>query len=358
MINKCTLLVDGNWYIRSRVYRFEDKFKKDKPDSVKQQAQEDLLDMMARGLRRMLYMFPVIDNIVLVGDGGSWRKSIQHPIFLKEAEYKGNRHPDSDTDWMAIYESLNKLKNNFRTQLNGTFSQSPGIEGDDWIYYWSNKLNSIGINCIIWSSDADLKQLVNIKNNAFTAWYNDRSGLVLSDKCEVVNDPLQFFTQPPFSNAVLEQLRSKCPSISYINPQDIICSKILEGDAGDNILSIARFQKNGRTYKFSDKDYKTIKDKLNLDLSIIQLSPEIIYNYISTSKKFKPYNLKKENILEHLLYNTRMVWLDKSQYPNDIYERMTQENYNVIDVSSIKQSHNILLQANYNDIDNIFNTVQ
>ena len=39
-------------------------------------------------------------------------------------------------------------------------SNHSSIEGDDWIWYWSRRLNEEGTSCIIWSSDNDLKQLV------------------------------------------------------------------------------------------------------------------------------------------------------------------------------------------------------
>ena len=98
-----------------------------------------------------------------------------------------------------IYKALNQLSKRCK-ELGITTVNHNNIEGDDWIWYWSRRLNSDGINCIIWSSDNDLKQLVNMNSDkCFTVWWNEANGLYVEDfpedeahKLEIIKEKNQF----------------------------------------------------------------------------------------------------------------------------------------------------------------------
>ena len=74
-----TLLIDGNWLAISRMSIFANQFKKSNPDIIKSSAAEDFKILLARSISAILNRFIDIDNIILISDGGSWRKSVTIP---------------------------------------------------------------------------------------------------------------------------------------------------------------------------------------------------------------------------------------------------------------------------------------
>ena len=251
-MNKCTLLIDFNWLTISRFSVMMDKFEKNNPESVIESAKQELKETMARSINVILNRFSSIDNIVIAADGGSWRKSLPIPKSLKDITYKGNRKQAIEYDWNSIFGAANELLNNCK-EIGLTCTQFNNIEGDDWIWYWSRRLNADGVHCIIWSIDNDLKQLVQKDHNtgAFTVWYNDKNGLWIdSEMKEPELNDLDFFMNPIYESPILESLKQHSKStVNYIYPSDVILSKIICGDSGDNIKSVFRYEKNGRMGK-------------------------------------------------------------------------------------------------------------
>ena len=186
MSNRLTLLVDANWLLQSRAAVMMKNFEMGLPNISKEQSKDELKELLARSICVILNRFPCIDNIVVVADGGSWRKQLPIPSQLVDTTYKGNRTQDSKIDWQYVYGALNDVLKNLKS-VGITVSQYNQIEGDDWIWYWSRRLNSDNINCLIWSSDNDLKQLIQIdgssnelcNHNPFLSLYHTVNALVL-----------------------------------------------------------------------------------------------------------------------------------------------------------------------------------
>lgn len=360
MKNKCTLLIDGNWLLQSRFSILEKGFRMNVSTDAKQDTSNSLCDLMAKSISVILNRFPMIDNMILVTDGGSWRKNIEKPSSRKNIEYKGNRETDEKYDWKYIWSALKQLSNNF-AKNNITYSCYKDIEGDDWIWYWTQKLNKDGINCIIWSSDNDLKQLVNSDTNtgAFTMWYNDKCGGVLPlSLCPSDND-IEFFLSPIIVNPTLEAIKNKLKQkISYIYPSDIILGKIMCGDAGDNIKPVASYELNGRTYGLTPKMWNDISKQTNI-VSIQGLlgNEEIAALCISDYKKFKSANVSKQNILENIKYNTQLVWLNEHIIPKDILQIMYNQEYKTIDINQYRINYKLLCNVN-STIDNLIDEVE
>lgn len=341
-MNKCTLLIDCNWLTQSRLPIFMDSFEMSNPEHVKLQAQNDLKDLMAKSINILLNRFDVIDNIVMVGDGGSWRKQLHVPESLN-AIYKGNRETDSKVDWKYVWNSLNSLFDTAK-ELGVTVTQYNNVEGDDWIWYWSRKLNNEGSSCIIWSSDNDLKQLVQKENNAFTAWYNDRNGLFLPDSLNDELDDIDFFMKLEYNSPILDNLKLKSKSTNYINPDDIIMQKIICGDAGDNIKSVFRYTKNNRVYRVTEKIWEGIKSELNIsDFNDFRNRTNYIVSSICNHSKFMQYNPNKEHIAEMIDYNIKLVWLNEVVIPETVIESMNQQEYKEFDINYIKSNYKALV---------------
>ena len=110
--SKCTLVIDGNWLLMSRLSVLNNRYKDD------HELCQDLKILMIRSINIVLKTFPVIDNIIFVSDGGSWRNKIEIPSFLAadNVEYKGNRERSEDINWELIFNefdsfiSVNTLK--------------------------------------------------------------------------------------------------------------------------------------------------------------------------------------------------------------------------------------------------------
>ena len=364
MSNKLTLLCDSNWLLQSRFSVLSKGFQKNNPIIAKEQASPELQELLARSICVILNRFPMIDNIVFVADGGSWRKQLPIPNQLQDTTYKGNRVQDSEIDWQYVYGALNRILKNIKNQ-DITVSQYNQIEGDDWIWYWSRRLNSDGINCLIWSSDNDLKQLIQVDNNtsAFTAWYNDKNGLWLHNSLEEDDDPLDFFMKFEYKSPTLDSLRSKVSTINYINPDTIINSKVICGDAGDNIMPVIRYKKGSRNYRITEKDWNKIANKFGIE-TINDLnghSTRIATSILAEDKfsKLQEHSLIGDSILdvsEMIDYNIKLVWLHESVIPDTIVQFMNQQEYKLCNIPYIKSNYKVLLDTD-NDIINLFESI-
>ena len=220
-------------------------------------------------------------------------------------------------------------------------------------------MNADGVSTIIWSSDNDLKQLIQTDSGtmAFTAWYNDRNGVWLENSMNDDNiDVLDFFMQPiKVKSPLLENLKQFSRTTSYIVPDDIVMEKIICGDAGDNIKSIAKVLCGTKTYKVSIKMWNDIKSSLNITcLDEFFESKYDIADAIAAIKKFNGYNI--DNIVEMIDYNTKLVWLNESVIPETIVMYMNQLEYNVADVNYIKSNYKTLCKKN-SAIEDIFESI-
>jgi hypothetical protein len=356
--NKCTLVCDANWLLISRFSVMGKGFEVNMPEITKQNAQKELHELMAKSINIVLNRFPIIDNIVIVSDGGSWRKQLPIPTQLEDTTYKGNRIQAKDHDWKYIYGALTDLSDSCRA-LGITVSNHSSIEGDDWAWYWSRRLNADGISCIIWTSDCDLKQLIQVDQGtlAFTAWYNDKNGIWFSDelKEKEVSD-LEFFMQPiKVKSPLIESLKQYSRSTNYIDPDDIVMDKIICGDAGDNIKPVARVVRGSKTYKVTPKIWNEIKEELRIEsINDFINKKYLIAQSITMTKKF--FECNAENILEMIDYNIKLVWLNENVIPETIIMYMNQLEYNTIDLGYIKSNYKTICKSD-NEIEDIFDSI-
>lgn len=340
--NKLTLVVDGNWLLMSRYFMKRDTFRMDLPDSVKENSSYQLADLMAQSISVILRQFRgSITNIIFVSDNRSWRKDYPMPSCIETTDtYKGTRKNDETYDWKYIYKSISILSNNLKS-IGVTTSNVYGVEGDDWCWWWSRKLNSEGTNVILWTSDEDIKQLIQEDEDtgAFTAWYERSKGLVFNSsmkpkKFDDEDDELGSFMAPimPVNN-IIKSL-SKTASISYVNPVNIINKKIYIGDQGDNILPIFTYSKKSKTYKATQKDWSKL---INFDTpGYIERDwynnlPNLYNEIYKIKTKGDENNITtRDDFIEHAVYNKKMVWLDESQIPREVQSQMTSVEYKEI----------------------------
>lgn len=360
MKNKLTLIIDGNWLLNSRMAIIMDRFNKKFDEATLNAAQAELADRLARSIIVMLNKVPIIDNIVLVSDGGSWRKKLVKPVLAQDIVYKGNRQLNVEYSWKHIFGALDELRGRFR-ELGITYSEHLDVEGDDWCWYWSRRLNEQGISCLIWSVDNDLKQLVQVDNGAFTAWYcNDKTGLYLTKELEEPElDEIEFFMAPSTESPVLNALRKAVNKVTYIDPNTIITNKIICGDGGDNIKSVIRYAGGSKIYKITERDWKRLATRHGIatiqDLS--EKENELVQDLISMYSNKDVKNLCFENLKDMIEYNKQLVWLNESVIPENLISIMNEVEYKQYDISYIKSNYKVLTKQN-NEVESLFEGIE
>lgn len=356
MPNKLTVLVDGGFLLMSRIFAFEKGFAISNSAAQKRAAASGFKETMSQTLAKILNQFPEADNIILMSEGGSWRKNLPIPEQLADTTYKGHREKKVDTDWGAIYKAYNEFVRNCEA-AGITCSQHSAIEGDDWAWYWSRRLNEQGINTLIWTSDCDLKQLVQVHNNSFTAWFNNKAGLVLPNCMAWKDDPIECMMNPPYQNEISGRIVHRIKKVTYINPDLIVINKVLCGDAGDNIKACVRFKKNNRTYRFADSDYKKFMVGAGIE-SVQDLIDQAdnVASDIATTPKFANQGATTDAVREMIDYNLRLVWLNEAVIPETVTTAMVQFEYKVFNVADLKHNHKLLMGQN-TEIEDIFNGI-
>lgn len=351
MKSKLTLIVDGNWLLMSRLAVIAERY------PIIDELVRELKLLMVRSTNLVLKTFPMIDNIIFVADGGSWRNSVETiPQFLKDngIEYKGNRTQSEDMDWDKIFESYEDFISTL-SNAGITVCKERGIEGDDWCAWWSEKLNSEDTNVIIWSKDKDLTQLVKTNNNGcFTVCWNKEGGITCLDKDE---DEFNFLFNNSFSinDNIFRNICNKSIVVNKINPNQVIVDKIIRGDSGDNIQPIIikkpQSESNKRIYKVASKD---ILESLNV------FDDDEVTRYIEqlcNSKNYKNrlFDRTVDDVVEHFKYNRTLVVLDIKNYPERVLSILRNyDSYNCCkDLSRVEH----ILTAKKSQIDDILDFI-
>lgn len=350
--SKLTLVIDGNWLLMSRLAVIVGRY------SDMKTLCKELNLLMIRSINLVLKTFPVIDNIIFVADGGSWRNTdLEIPVFLQSEgiKYKGNRtHALSiDIDWdelFASYESFIKtLKEN---GINVCKEES--IEGDDWCYWWSTLLNNQNTNVIIWSKDNDLKQLVKTdKNKCFTVCWDKENGITCFDRDEGEFDFLFNFAYSE-NDDLFNSICNKAVNVKKINPNTIIVDKIIRGDLGDNVMPIILKKPKSPT---STRMYRVaIKD---LDFNINIFNEQDIKYYINNlclgNYKNRVGDKSEYDVYEHFLYNRSLVTLTEDVYPERIKQILLKytEYSKCKDLSIVEQN----ITAKQSDVQDILDLI-
>lgn len=282
-VGKHTLLIDGNYFVFSRLFVLP------KPktgqllgdDKQKSQFMRKLAIDFASEMRK-LKMF--VDDVVLTVDSKSWRKDL-----YPESDYKGTRKQSSDVNWTAVYSIYEEFQKILASK-GVTVHQIQGAEADDVIFGWSTALNNRGKSCIVWSGDRDLIQLVNYSktNDAHTIWYyNTKKSLYVYEGFErdmnqsiasdMNNDDLLFnmggehMTRDAYQTNILSWVKDLKIEMTEVDCDRFIFNKILIGDKSDNIPSVVTWQKEMkggklRTFSITEKMADTIYDQFVKEL--------------------------------------------------------------------------------------------
>lgn len=277
-VGKHTLLIDGNYFVFSRLFVLP------KPKSVKLLGDEKQRAQFMRKLSidfasEMRKLKGFVDDVVIAVDSKSWRKDL-----YPEAEYKGTRKQKSDVDWTSVYQIYEEFQEIM--QKHGvTVHQISGAEADDILFGWSTMLNDRGKSCIVWTGDRDLIQLVNnsTANDAHTIWYYNTkrtlyvypgfiNDMEISAAQNMEADDMLFnmngqhMRRDDYQSKILDWIKNNNITIEEVNCDKFIFTKMLVGDKSDNIQSVVTWHKemkngNLRTYSITDKMAEKIFDQ-------------------------------------------------------------------------------------------------
>ena len=277
-VGKHTLLIDGNYFVFSRLFVLP-KPKTGKllgDDKQKKQFMRKLSIDFASEMRKLKGF---VDDVVLTVDSKSWRKDL-----YPESNYKGTRKPSSNVEWSSVYEVYEAWQNILATK-GVTVHQIQGAEADDVLFGWSTMLNNRGKSCLVWTGDRDLIQLVNYSkpNDAHTIWYyNTKKSLYayegfikdmedsvssnMTDADMLFNMGGQHMLRDNYQKEILDWTIANGIGTTEVNCEHFIFNKILTGDKSDNIQSVVTWQKEMkdgklRTYSITDKVADKIYDQ-------------------------------------------------------------------------------------------------
>ena len=346
-VGKHTLLIDGNYFVFSRLFVLP------KPKTGQLLGDDKQMSQFMRKLAidfasemRKLKMF--VDDVILTVDSKSWRKDL-----YPESDYKGTRKQSSDVNWTnvyAVYEEFQKIL----AAKGITVHQIQGAEADDVIFGWSTALNTRGKSCIVWSGDRDLIQLVNYSktNDAHTIWYyNTKKSLYVYEGFEkdmeqsvansMTTEDLLFnmggehMTRDAYQHNILSWIKDCKIELTEIDCDKFIFGKILIGDKSDNIPSVVSWQKEMkggklRTYSITDKTAETIYDQFikEADNFTIEYLFNSEYKTKLTDIIYRVVGHGNLNLIKSALSNNiALMLLHTKTIPDSIQEAI----YNAID---------------------------
>lgn len=347
-LGKHTLLIDGNYFVFSRLFVMP------KPKSGKLLGDDKSRGQFMRKLAidfasEMRKLKGVIDDVVVAVDSKSWRKDL-----YPEADYKGTRKHDESVDWDALYSLYGEFQDILATK-GVTVHQIQGAEADDVLFAWSTMLNGRGKSCIVWTGDRDLIQLVNYSdaNDAHTLWYyNTKKSLYAyegflkdleqSHTADMSNDDMLFnmssksSMRDQYQDEIKAWINHNNIQVSEVDCDQFILKKILTGDRSDNIPSVVTWQKemrNGkiRNYSITDKQADKIMDQFlrendtfRIDYLFSSASKDTIADIIYRVVGHSTPNLIKVNLSS----NISLMLLHNNIIPDSIQKAI----YEKIDV--------------------------
>lgn len=326
--SRLTLIVDTNWLLMSRLAILRNKY------SDVNELFPILKEKMLKSISIVLNQIKQIDNVIFVVDGGSWRKKVKQPTVLvedsKEDSYKGTRVKSDDFDWKRFFEEYNKFTDEMLIIGKINVFKANDVEGDDWCWYLSNALYNSGTNCIIMSADKDLTQLVKFNPETYNfvmTYYKVKSNKHLITYDKLLDDYKEqvsmsfFLDQNKINNFdCINTCLNIATETKAINSKDIIIDKIFRGDISDNILSPIYYNSGPKTYKITQK-------QLDFDLDITDDKSIELFINKAINKNIKYSTLNSNLVFEHVIYNRKLVYLDASEYPETILNRLQENIY-------------------------------
>lgn len=293
----------------------------------------DLELSLKMSLQSLTELYPFKGIYIVADSKGSWRKDIY-------SDYKGKRKENReklDIDWEFVFTIYEEFKHHLSEKSKRyVFLEGDNIEGDDWIAHLVNKCNKKEESCMIVSCDKDLTQLLDFSLAPsyinFQYWDKFVDSVVYLPKnysyfMSELNKNLGTLFDMNQNEMVIDlinKLKREC-SVKEINTEELLITKLISGDAGDNIPSICKLPTISNPDKYrgiGEKGAKNIYESYKQDFPndiIFENDKWIddITNYIAFYKKVNPDDYRK-TIKENLIKNRSLIHLHENHLPDEI----------------------------------------
>jgi hypothetical protein len=285
------------------------------------------------------------DNIIFAFDKGkSWRKS-------SDQSYKQDRKQKRDYDPKDHDRKVQSLFKVFKSDIIDQVQhfnrvELEGLEGDDIIsiiteQYFSTKDD---IN-IIWSADADLKQLVNF--NCSPRKIGCTNIIMSPNKSKgkkqihLTYNLFQEYEQNPHIAHILAKIKNAGFIEKPISPEEIIVDKIIKGDKSDSIPSfyhniIDESITKGKVTSFVNKQIiQNLKTEFS-DSELMEFTDNIFHKVIDKIRSYLIDSSYETEAAQNLNSNKNLVKLSSNIIPKPLQDQfLSQFSYD-----SFIKSHN------------------
>jgi len=304
-----------------------------------------------------------VDGIIYTTDFGSWRKEI-------DSNYKATRTRDNSVNWEA-FQSINKEFVEILKKQGVVTSSLYSCEGDDLMYFWSDKLYNEGHNVILCTGDGDMTQLVDYNDDNFVVVFNAKSTsrqvigktgfskwvekkkveaeISLEDEFDVFFNLSSTLIPTPFSiiQNLIEQTK-----LTEINPEDVLFEKIVCGDEGDNVLPILSWQTTQSSGKVVNNKITPVKAKViqeaildrgnGCNLPKMLEYPDVYPIFQKTIKQLYNKDLEINDLMEKLMLNAKLVYLNRMTIPL-IIQNNFEKHYETLRTEEMKSLQGITM---------------
>lgn len=348
---KRNLLVDGDYFGNRSIFTLT----KNNPDITLEsdRDQELFYNQMMYDFKNLYNVFKsYIDDIVFVFDSYSWRKLVDPiiPYYMLDSVsednkssliYKANRSKtkeESPINWHNFKVVLTRFYMDIKDYVKAF--KLDYLEGDDLLYMVSHKYSEANQFNIIFCTDGDLKQLLNdntilFRNITHSKQHPNGEFCVNTNLESIIN------RQTTLDERLLGKIDNKqeyLKSLLNLNgterhlnviesPLKVVLTKIISGDAKDNIFPLFRWLSSTgtRNYSITEKHIEKVLDKLPIynDSDILNIldSSELPKRLIAEcANECKQYEILKGNqkyidsMYSQYKYNRKLNWLDIEVY--------------------------------------------
>ena len=258
------ILIDGNYLMHSEYSVFagygggksESPLKSDRD-------QADFMQGVSTKFFHILSVLPVTSKIVFCIDSRSWRKS----VIIPDGGYKSSRE-DKDGNKGSMTKETKDIFYNLISEFSSALksagimvSKVEGAEGDDLLYKWVKKMNSLGESCIVVSGDKDLAQVVKGGDVWTIVWNNNSqrnkiyalpewSAWLSQDKRE---QDIFSFSVIDEAEEIRKMLRVNKIPVEIMDVDRFMLNKVLLGDDGDDVPAVWKIKKGDKFVRVTPK---------------------------------------------------------------------------------------------------------
>ena len=300
-------------------------------------------------------------RVIVCLDSTSWRNSVEiddggYKSSRKEKKEEDSKKEDNPVNWNSFFELINKFAS-VLSQKGYIVSQVPGAEGDDLLFFWSDKLNNMEENVILVTGDRDLLQVVKKHDNG--SWTVAIDPVLSRNKLSLTQDTLDFkmkesaspdiFNPSSWTSSddILEKLM-KTYEVNVVDTSKLCTMKVVLGDNGDSVPSVV-------TWK-DKKEPEKIRTMTESNYSkIVAVAPSIenatwkdlqqgkfVEEISSTMETLKKISVDRETVRKNLNRNCKLVILSTETIPKQIQDSFKTIHASVPDTIAISSRDSML----------------